>query len=130
VIALEYLLFFIILWGIPLWLVARAWRLHLAANYPAGRDLFLSCTGLVLLSISAGILVLMTGLANSGKFGSSLIAHLDLMSVSICNLPLSIGSLLLSLGIRRTSRESVRVKRTILGASVYLTAAWLLLMGH
>jgi hypothetical protein len=130
VIALEYLIFVIIFWGIPLSLVGRAWRLHLSANCPAGHELFLPRTALILLSIPVGILILTTGLANSGKVGSTLIPHWDSVMLSIWNLALSIGALLLSLGIRRTSRESARVKRATLGASVYLTFAWLLLMGH
>ena len=129
-IALEYILAILIFWIIPLWLVGRAWRRFRSTNYSIRDQLLLSRTALILLSASLGILVLMTGLTNSGRYGQSLIRYCDPMMVSICNLPLTLGALLISLRLRQTDKEPIRIKGAIVAASTYLIVAWLLLLGH
>jgi hypothetical protein len=61
--ALGELTFIVFLFGVPIWLLLRAWRKYLAINYTAPQDLFQMGMGLTLITLSTAmwfvVLVLM-----------------------------------------------------------------------
>jgi hypothetical protein len=115
---------------IPSWLVLRAWRRYHALN-SAKTNLFLVCTALALVTLALGVLLFVVAIAvveeRRGPF--QLVQRFSLPEVGLINLLLCVGSLLISLFISRETPEFVSVRRSILGACIYLGIVWLWAIG-
>jgi hypothetical protein len=126
----NFLLAVIFFTLVPTSLIVRAWRRYRLLHSVAGRELFLPRLALILTSLSLAVLALFSTLANLGQGASKLLPNWGTMTLSIFNLPLVIGSLLISMTMPKTSQEAAQVKGAIIVASIYLGIVWLLLLGH
>lgn len=125
---LLFVLTFFVL--IPGSLAVRAWRRYRLLGYVKGRELLLLRIALIFASLSLGVLAVFSTLVNLGPQTSKLLPNWGTMTLSIFNLPLTMGSLIISLASPKTTPESVSVKNHVIGISIYLSIIWLFLMGH
>jgi hypothetical protein len=123
------ILFVAFLLGIPVWLVARAWRSYFGLDVNSGGKSFRMRAALVLLSVSLlawiAIIILMT--LEDYSIGLTLAQNLSPMVEGFFNILLCIGAFGCS-GVWRTSGGGdKKLKRAIAVASGVLIMMWLLI---
>ena len=116
---------------IPMWLVWRAWRRYRRLNSSGSGDLPLAPWELALVSVALGVLLVLVGLATFQENLLSAGAIKTLTEVmpapwqiGVINLLLCLSAVVVASRLRGT-QEIVSIRRSIYGASIYLTFAWL-----
>jgi hypothetical protein len=125
------LTFVTFLFGVPLWLLLRAWRTYLAVNRTAPEDLFQVEIGLTLITLSTpmwfAVLVLML-LEDHSAEAKSLAINLSPGILGLINLLFCAGGLVCSGRGLRFARQTGPVRRAIGLSSGCLILVWLFLL--
>lgn len=126
------LLFVCAVWGIPLWLVVRAWRRYLALQSARTGGLLQVRIGITLLSISATIWLLFYALVivdEHSRLARSILSVAPTSSVlALINLPLCVASLIFCLRDGKTDHAVIPLRRAISYASGCLIVVWLFVL--
>jgi hypothetical protein len=117
---------------IPVWLVLKAWHRCQTLNFSRRRDLSLARSALTLLSLALVVLLVLVTLANFGEHlgGTKVVDEFvpTPWKIGVANSLLCASSLVVALRISRGSEDIVRLRRVIVGASIYLMLVWLLVI--
>lgn len=122
-----------LLLGMPVWLVARAWRSYLTLGVNSGGKLLQMQMGLILISVSAATWIVVFALMFLEDYSigvRSLTQNLSPMTLGLVNILLCIGALGCSEIWRNSGPENTRLKRAIGVSSGVLMLVWLFLLAN
>src|SRR5579864_5293659 len=123
-------LFVGVIWGVPLWLLFRAWRRYSKLASAEGTSRSTARGALALLSASAGfwlVFYFLVLLEDYTKTVMPIVNHLPaLSSLVLINFPICLGSLLLSQSISKTAQGAILFRKAVAQASGYMMLVWLL----
>lgn len=127
------LAFVALLFGVPLWLLLRAWRTYLAVRYGAVEDLFQMRMGLTLITLSTAmwfaVLVLML-LEDHSAEAKSLAIKVSPGILGLTNLLFCASGLVCSGRGLRFARQTGPLRRAIGLSSGCLMVIWLLFLAN
>jgi len=127
------LAFIAFLFGVPLWLVWRAWRRYLAVNRASAADLFQMRMGLTLISLSTcmwcAVLVLMI-LEDHSAEAKSLARNVSPAMLGLFNLLFCTGALVCAGRGLRFAQQTGALRRAIGASSGCLMLAWMALLAN
>jgi hypothetical protein len=127
------LAFIAFLFGVPLWLVLRAWRKYLAINSTAIEDLFQMRMGLTLITLSTAMwfaLLVLMSLEDHSAEAKSLAISLSPAMLGLINLLLSAIGLVCSARGLRSVRQTGPLRRALGASSGCLILMWFFLLAN
>lgn len=127
------LAFVAFLFGVPLWLLLRAWRRYLAISHGAVEDLFQMRTGLTLITLSTAmwfaVLVLML-LEDHSAEAKSLAINVSPGMLGLINLLFCAAGLVCSAWGLRSVRQTRPLRRAMAASSGCLMLMWFFLLAN
>lgn len=127
------LAFVALLFGVPLWLVLRAWRTYLAVDRTALEDLFQMRIGLTLITLSTGMWFAALGLMlleDHSAEAKSLAINLSTAMLGLINLLLSAIGLFCSARGLKVVRQTGPLRRAMGASSGCLMLIWFFLLAN
>lgn len=127
------LIFFVALFGIPLWLLLRAWSRYFALDRSLGSAWLRMQTGLILVSVSTIMWIAVFALMILEDYNSeakSIARNVSPGPLELINLLFCAGALVCSGFWRRSDPQSARLRGAIAVSSACLMLIWLILAAN
>lgn len=127
------LVFVAALFGIPLWLLSRAWHRYLALDRASIRGLFQMRAGLALISITTTIWLAVFALMILEDYSGharAIAHHFSPLTLGLTNLFLCLAALACAGFPRKSAPETAALRRAIAASSACLLLIWLSILGN